>query len=726
MATVVVQQQQPIRHSATPPPLPPSISLHPRSTTPVPNKHIPYCPSGPSRSPPQAPTPPQSPDSTSPPKSSSSLLYPPDSFPRLSSWPSPVFSINAKTLSAALDHASRQPLPDPQLVFPWLHGLHVDNHVQQAFFVAKKKTLRRTPKGLRAITVVKVGGDLTHSKIKGAITLDEILSPDTSCAERNFVECDPPEGFSVRNFHIQAAKIARVSDIVLYGDRATDRKILRGLAESISSMQRKLKKSLDSDGHNINQYNTFVLSTPFSEVEKTCPELVVIDSRGNLMDLATDFVQWERNEMAEMSKASEISESVWQGPTPDWTSLTAEKESAYDIYIETCDQAPIPDDDYLDTRTEQLGCTPIHVEFPSSGSIIPTTWSSAEVDGLLSMCRWIYNRTHPTQEENFQDADGDIQMTTFSNSQTPYKVLIHCADGYTESTLLAIAYFVYAEGVPVHDAWLRLHCEKKRNFFAYPADVSLLAKIENRLLAESPKARASKFNISNIETPAWFSKLDGSFPSRILPYMYLGNLTHANNPDLLRSIGIKRILSIGEPVSWSKQEHDEWGRQNIMMINRVQDNGIDPLTQEFDRCLEFIGPCSFPCGLLTILADSWLLGRGKIDQNATLVHCRVGVSRSATICIAEVMASLGLSFPRAYCFVRARRLNVIIQPHLRFVYELMKWEEELGTGRSPSNAEQDEDESRENKNTPQWAKREMEWAGVAREIAGMNRPYARQ
>jgi dual specificity MAP kinase phosphatase len=58
--------------------------------------------------------------------------------------------------------------------------------------------------------------------------------------------------------------------------------------------------------------------------------------------------------------------------------------------------------------------------------------------------------------------------------------------------------------------------------------------------------------------------------------------------------------------------------------------------------------------------------RGRRNGTATLVHCRVGVSRSATICIAEVMNELGLTFPRAYCFVRARRLNVIIQPHLRF------------------------------------------------------------
>lgn len=68
---------------------------------------------------------------------------------------------------------------------------------------------------------------------------------------------------------------------------------------------------------------------------------------------------------------------------------------------------------------------------------------------------------------------------------------------------------------------------------------------------------------------------------------------------------------------------------------------------------------------------------------------------------------MGLSFPRAYCFVRARRLNVIIQPHLRFVYELMKWDEI----------------QQERRGEP--IRRDMEWPSVAREIAAMNRPYAR-
>lgn len=71
------------------------------------------------------------------------------------------------------------------------------------------------------------------------------------------------------------------------------------------------------------------------------------------------------------------------------------------------------------------------------------------------------------------------------------------------------------------------------------------------------------------------------------------------------------------------------------------------------------------------------------------------------------MQSLQLSFPRAYCYVRARRLNVIIQPHLRFVYELMKWDEELQRRRGEE------------------VRREMEWAEICGQIAAMNRPYAR-
>ncbi len=397
MATVVVQQHQtPLRQSPTPPPLGPALTLNiPRTSTPVPNKHIPYCPAG---SPPpssQTITPPSSPPTKSSTTQPRSVLQPATSHTKLLNNP-PVFGISATTLSLALDQISTSPLPDPHQVFPWLHGLHAENQIQLAFFVAKKKWLRRTPKCVRAITIVKAGGDLSRSRLKGSVAPDEILSLCDN-NDKGFVECDPREGFSVRNFHIQAAKIARVSDIIVYGDQTTDQRIIKSVAERASTVQRRWRKELEASGQCLEHFSTFVLTTPFEEVECEHPELIAVDSAGKPTAQSMDFLQWEREEMCEMSKASEFTQGVYQGPTPDWNSV-AENDSGniFDVFVETSDQAQVPDDEYLSSRLQQLeSSNSIHVDFPSSGSILPPSWSTAEVDGLLCMCRWIYNLTHP-------------------------------------------------------------------------------------------------------------------------------------------------------------------------------------------------------------------------------------------------------------------------------------------------------------------------------------------
>lgn len=86
--------------------------------------------------------------------------------------------------------------------------------------------------------------------------------------------------------------------------------------------------------------------------------------------------------------------------------------------------------------------------------------------------------------------------------------------------------------------------------------------------------------------------LDGSLPSRVLDYMYLGNLGHANNPGLLKALGINQILSVGETAMWRDGELEDWGVDNTCTVQGVQDNGIDSLTDEFERCLDFIGKCA--------------------------------------------------------------------------------------------------------------------------------------
>ncbi|KAF2121475.1 hypothetical protein BDV96DRAFT_483649 [Lophiotrema nucula] len=672
--------------SSTPPP---HLTLNTSSRgTPaaIPNKHIPICSPGPvpARTP---DTPPSSPPSKDSIIETSSITYPPDKYCLQYSRDPPLWTITAERLTQALDHLSTQPLPNPDQVFPWLHGLHADNQIQLAFFVSRRKSVRKIPRCIRSITVVKTGGDLSSSKLKGAIAPEELLP---TCTDENgsFLECDPKDGFSVRNFQIQACKLAMVSDIIVYGDEQTSPNDTIALAKRISRAQRQYEQR---NGFARGLFNTFILSDTFSHVQKHHPRLIAVDSAGGMTGNVIDFFYWERYEMCDMSKASEISANVFLGPSPDPQLQDSTSEEAFDVLIEATDLAHVPDSRSLRNiraALEKDGQESIHLEFPSSGSIMPPSWSHAEVDGLMETCKWIYELANPNEVKKTKrkktDEDGDIEL---EDLVAPKKFLLHCTDGYTETSLLALTYYMYAEGVPAHEAWVQLHRDKGRNFFAYPTDVSLLTSIEPRILQESPRWQKDVFNL---RSPEWLERIDGSLPSRILPYMYLGNLGHANNPELLRELRITRILSVGETLSWADKIRDKlnWPVENLMVIDRVQDNGVDSLWDDFDRCLKFIEA-------------------GKSDGGATLVHCRVGVSRSATICIAEVMKEMNLSFPRAYCFVRARRLNVIIQPHLRFTYELLKWEEHQRQQRNQS------------------LRRELEWATISREIALMNKPYSR-
>ena len=262
MATLVVQQA-PLRQSRSPSPLSSGLTLDTTkfNSAPIPNKHIPYCSPGPapalqSRAP---ATPPASPPSKYQSVHTFSVLHPTDKFQKLFDNP-PVYSIDAATISLALSTAASQPLPDPRLVFPWLHGLHPENQIQLAFFIARRKALRKTPAGIRGITIVKAGGDLSASKLKGAISPDELLSP-SGLRDPAFYEADPKEGFSVRNFHIQAAKMAMVSDIVVYGEESTEQTEVHNLAKRIARAQKCYRDKHFSERPDWPVFSTFVISS---------------------------------------------------------------------------------------------------------------------------------------------------------------------------------------------------------------------------------------------------------------------------------------------------------------------------------------------------------------------------------------------------------------------------------------------------------------------------------
>lgn len=257
MATLLVQQ------FTTSPPHTPALSLDTAklNSIPLPNKHLPFCSPGPSpasqiRTP---ATPPASPPSKHLHIQTCSILHPAENHSKVFDNP-PVYSIDASTLANALEHLAAQPLPEPKQVFPWLHGLHPDNQLQLAFFIARRKVLRKTPKCIRGITIIKVGSDLNRSRLKGAIAPEELLCPRSSqsCA---FLDVDPKDGFSVRNFQIQVAKVAIASDIVIYGDEASTMEDVHILAKRVAEARKSWGLKADPSGQAMPMFGTFVVSS---------------------------------------------------------------------------------------------------------------------------------------------------------------------------------------------------------------------------------------------------------------------------------------------------------------------------------------------------------------------------------------------------------------------------------------------------------------------------------
>lgn len=107
---------------------------------------------------------------------------------------------------------------------------------------------------------MKVGGDLLRSRLKGAISVEECLGAQNRDSPV-FLEVDPKDGFSVRNFQIQAAKMAMVSDIVVYKSDDTSEEQLFGLAKSISKAQRSCEERRAQGEENLSEFHTFVVSS---------------------------------------------------------------------------------------------------------------------------------------------------------------------------------------------------------------------------------------------------------------------------------------------------------------------------------------------------------------------------------------------------------------------------------------------------------------------------------
>ncbi len=496
-------------------------------------------------------------------------------------------------------------------------------------------------------------------------------------------------------------------------------------------------------------------------------------------------------------------------------------------------------------KIDMMDISQAQIDFPPSGSLTLVDLSEEGILSIVNVCKLCY---------------------AFGGSDFP--ALLYCSDGYTETSLLAACFVMYAECLSLDDALVKLHKDYGRPFFIFKSDYSLLDKLEPILQEFSPVNVESKLilhkgdgdtfsfeedasciktillrprrrntgfgssrrvggpgrfgsravgttlvgarpvpngrgyngvsfstnkyshtvqtrdrssrtrqltgkvgssrvgyvtssigtrpppsiighnttysgndvkavplsrNSSSTSLSSFYATppphplepVMGSFPSRILPYMYLGSLEHASCLSMLSCLEIEYLVSVGEIVPWldniqysttvmnsgceiitpiPNQRDPETDSvcniKQIMLMKDINDDGVGTIVTKINDALDFIDNC-------------------RKKSSKVLVHCQVGVSRSATVCIAEVMNRLTISLPRAYMYVRVRRLNVIIQPNLKLMYELFKLEETFIEKRKSSG------KSGKNlviSNTPEFL-REVDWCVFCREIFNLNRAY---
>ncbi|GAA5872276.1 hypothetical protein JCM8547_004799 [Rhodosporidiobolus lusitaniae] len=632
-----------------------------------------------------------------------------------------------------------------------------------------------------------------------------------------------PAAFStvnLRHFALQAAKYATISDVVVYGEN--------GIDESVVETAAKVREAMDYEWDKRERqgvrYNVFVVSDPFSVFERDFQQLVAIDSHGFSRN-RINFFEREKEEMRVLTQASEIGENVWLGNTQDVPlakthsrPLSSDSTSSllddgnpcsFAICIESHDASPLmqastlsladgalnnleaqgqayeevrrllsssPEEGFVEAKTTVLRPHVddiIHLEALSTPSALGTSsrTQQAFVNQLVDYACWIRDQANPPP------------LTR--GHHLPRRVLLHCGDGYTETTLLALTYVMLSRRVTAPQAYLILHHQCGRSFFSYPSDRQTVLKLEQRVkdvlavedeeevaalhwhaeqelvvaaaqlatkscagegeaavgssgmersdsgfvdstptplidglvngaggggecdgdeqamhelehvkreiemqLEEALSCQKKEMRLSNPTQDAWFfgPTFEGHFPSRIMPFLYLGNLNHASNALMLKELGITHVVSLGEsaltpprvPSSFSLTspfrssgssslnpahalpENSLWleerlGNISVLDMKNVADDGIDSIQPCVDEACAFI--------------EQARLQGGKI-----LVHCKVGVSRSASIVIAYLMKEVNLDLASAYLLTRSRRLNILIQPNLPFMATLHAFE----------------------------------------------------
>ncbi|KAK9889654.1 hypothetical protein WA026_007032 [Henosepilachna vigintioctopunctata] len=162
-------------------------------------------------------------------------------------------------------------------------------------------------------------------------------------------------------------------------------------------------------------------------------------------------------------------------------------------------------------------------------------------------------------------------------------------------------------------------------------------------------------------------------PTEIFDHVYLGSEWNASNFEELRKNGVGHILNVTKEI-------DNFFPGTFDYLNiRVYDDEKTDLLKHWDDTFKYIT-------------------KARNDGSKVLVHCKMGVSRSASVVIAYAMKAYNWDFKEAWRHVKEKR--TCIKPNSAFLAQLetyrgildaMKNKEKLQRSKSETNLKKSED-----------------------------------
>eukprot|EP01071_Lankesteria_metandrocarpae_P006365 Lankesteria_metandrocarpae@DN4329_c0_g1_i1.p1 len=151
----------------------------------------------------------------------------------------------------------------------------------------------------------------------------------------------------------------------------------------------------------------------------------------------------------------------------------------------------------------------------------------------------------------------------------------------------------------------------------------------------------------------------------IITNLYLGGLRDRRDNEVLKTCSIRGVVTCC--TQWEARDviyPPPGGTATIPLCHvDVADSGVEPISEFFNDAADFIDK---------------FLNRGE----SVLVHCKSGVSRSATVILCYLVTRKNFSLHDAFFHVRSKR--EVVSPNMGFMRQLCAVERSTHSRPSPS------------------------------------------